>query len=326
MPEVLKAHLQSRLFVLVLLAFLPALVLFFYARSQIRDLQALVVDEQLSRAAEVASAEYVRLLADSEALLGALAQVPEIRDAQPSGCNAILRNALQVAPQYTTLSRIGLDGYLACGSLTPEQGLYLGDRSYFTVATTSGRFAVGDYALGRITGRPGVGVALPVAGSGAIRGVLAASIDLSKLADNALSVELAEGTSLTVLNPKGQVLVRTPTRADRAVGDTVGAMVGEGFPAMPERRGVVLHDGVDLDGFPRRFAVASLQGRDGTASGYVVIGADRSALAEEVESYARSELWILLVGALALAILAWVWGHYFLVEHAVADKRAAMAG
>ena len=326
MPEALKAHLQTRLFVLVLLAFLPALALFFWSSIQLDALRSQIMDEQLARSAQVATVEYARILAESESLLGALSQVPEIRAASNPACDAILANALRVTPQYTTMSRIGPDGYLSCGSLTPEQGLYLGDRAYFTLATTLEQFSVGDYALGRITGRPGVGVALPVEVDGSTRGVLAASIDLSQLADNALSVELVEGTSFTVLDRNGQVMVRQPIAPDPAIADTVGVMRPEGFPTMPEDRGVLLSDGVDLDGLPRRFAVSTLRGVDGSPRGYLVIGADRDALSREMAEMARQEQWILLIGAIGIAALAWIWGHYFLVRRAVEEKRAAVAG
>ncbi len=324
MPEALRAHLQTRLFVLVLLAFLPALVLFLYSGRQTKALQSRIVDEQLSRAASVASVEYVRLLAESQALLGVLSQIPAVRDGTSGECGDILANALRVTPQYTTLSRIGLDGYLRCGSLTPEQGLYLGDRAYFTLATTLGQFATGDYALGRITGKPGVGVALPIIsnGNGDTRGVLAASIDLTRLGTNALSAELAEGMSFTVLDRNGQVLVRQPIRPDPAIADSIGTMRGEDFPGMPDSPGISLTDGVDLDGFPRRFAVAALGERAGNGRGYVVIGADRDALVADIESMNRSQRWVLFFAAIALAALAWIWGHYFLVRRAVAAKRS----
>lgn len=323
MPEALRAHLQTRLFVLVLLAFLPALFLFVYSGRQTQALQRRIVDEQLSRSAAVASVEYDRLLAEAESLLGVLARVPAIRDGTSGECDRLLREALRVTPQYTTLSRIGLDGYLQCGSLTPEQGLFLGDRAYFTLATTLGQFATGDYALGRITGKPGVGVALPITQEGETRGVLAASIDLTRLATNALSAELAEGMSLTVLDRNGQVLVRQPIRPDPVIEDSIGTMRGEDFPGMPEGQGITLADGVDLDGLPRRFAVAALGG-SGEGRGYVVIGADRNALTSELESITRSQRWVLLVAAVLLAVLAWIWGHYFLVRRAVSEKRAAL--
>ena len=125
MPEALRAHLQTRLFVLVLLAFVPALALFFWTSRQLDDLKTRIVDEQLARSAEVATVEYTRILTESESLLGALSQVPEIRDASQPGCDAILANALRVTPQYTTLSRIGADGYCetANGAVTLARNL-----------------------------------------------------------------------------------------------------------------------------------------------------------------------------------------------------------
>jgi hypothetical protein len=324
MPEALKAHLQTRLFVLVVLAFLPALALFVYSSRQTTALRSQIVDEQLARSADVARVEYLRLLDEGESLLGVLSQVPAIRDVERSECDAILGNALRLTPQYTTLSRIGLDGYLSCGSLTPEKGLYLGDRTYFTLAMTLRQFAVGNYALGRITGRPGVGVALPVIVDGETQGVIAASIDLSRLAKNALSAELADGMSFTVVDRNGQVLVREPSRPDPAIADSIGTQTGDGFPGMPEGRGVQLVDGIDLDGFPRRFAVSNLSRGTGRDRGYVVIGADRDALVDEIASIAATGRSFLLLAAIGLLILAWVWGHYFLVRRAVEEKRAAI--
>ena len=75
----------------------------------------------------------------------------------------IVSDMLEHTPQYTTLSLIGRDGYLACGSLTVNGDLFLGDRAYYLLATTHGRFSVGEYAIGRITGKPTVGVAFPIA-------------------------------------------------------------------------------------------------------------------------------------------------------------------
>ncbi len=51
---------------------------------------------------------------------------------------------------------------MACGSLTPENALYLGDRAYFVRATSRNLFSVGEFTLGRITGKPVVGMALPL--------------------------------------------------------------------------------------------------------------------------------------------------------------------
>jgi len=91
-----------------------------------------------------------------------LAEFPEIRDGAPGQCNRRLASVLNHTPQYTTLTLIGMDGYLACGSLTVDGGLYLGDRTYFTRANATSRFSVGDFAVGRITGKPTLGVAYPI--------------------------------------------------------------------------------------------------------------------------------------------------------------------
>ena len=75
-------NLTSRVLLLVLIAFLPALGLYWYANREIRELQLSSQEQELLRATRETSVEYSRLLEESRVLLATLAQFPQIRDAQ----------------------------------------------------------------------------------------------------------------------------------------------------------------------------------------------------------------------------------------------------
>ena len=143
MADVSPRNLQVRLLVLVFIAFIPALGLFWYANRALRDLQLEAMSGDLVTRAEEVATDYRRLVQDGEAFLGALSEFDEIRTVAPTECNERLAAVLGHADHITTISVIGPDGYLACGSLSPESPLYLGDRVYYVRATSTNRFAVG---------------------------------------------------------------------------------------------------------------------------------------------------------------------------------------
>jgi len=322
-----ETRTHIRLLVLVVLAFLPAIGLYGIANQTLRERERDRQEEQLRQLARLSTAEYRRMVGESRQLLAALAEFPEIREARQPECQARLESVLRHTPQYTTLSVIGRDGYMACGSLTAEGPLYLGDRAYYLLATTQGRFSVGEYALGRITGKPTVGVAQPMgapqdmaeSGGGSdgddLENVLAASLDLTGLGRFGVQYELPSATTLTVLDRAGNVLVRRPART--AGGDTVGAQVGPDFPPLRAGPGdaLLMATGTDLDGVRRLFAVAPLSTLgDRTPEGFVVVGTTDEQILAAVEGVARRELRLLAVAGVLLLVLTWAFGHYGLVR------------
>ncbi|MEJ2204430.1 MAG: cache domain-containing protein [Gemmatimonadota bacterium] len=308
---------QLSLIVLVILAFLPSVLLYRYASNTLRQHRLQQHEAELLQIARVTGVEYQMLVEESRQILGALAEFPEIRDGEGRACDRRLASVLRHTPQYTTLSVIGLDGYLACGSLTVDGGLYLGDRAYYRLATTNQTFSVGDYALGRITGKPTVGVAYPImdADGANTERVLAASINLSALGARARDRALPEGTTFTVLDRSSNVLVRIPEGKHPLGYDTVGAAAPETFLAAPmEYREPFIEVGTDLDGVDRMFAVAPLRGGGARVAGFLAVGREQALLLAEVEEVVRAEFQFLALAALGVLILAWIFGHYALVR------------
>lgn len=309
---------QIRLFVLVILAFLPAVGLYVYANSILEEQEFRQSEQELVQFGHVASLEYNRLIAESEQLLGALAEFPEIRSGDPGTCGRRLARVLDHTPQYTTITLIGTDGYLACGALTLDGGLYLGDRAYFAQASATGRFAVGDYAVGRITGRPTLGVAYPILSGGEdrqVEAVLAAAIDLSDLAASAVRMGIPERASFTLMDRDGTILIREPAGRNPMGYDTVGAQAPEAFMALAAGvTGPTVIHGTDLDGLLRVFAVTPLRGVGLSPEGYLLVGQEEGLMAERAGAVVSQELRFLVSAGLVLMVLAWLFGHYALIR------------
>lgn len=317
MDDVTRARI--RLLVLVLLAFLPAVALYWVTSETLKERERSRQQQELAQLAALTLVDYQQLIDESRQLLAILAEFPEIREARQPECGRRLSSVLRHTPQYTTLSLIGSDGYLACGSLMPDGSLYLGDRAYYLLATTNGQFSVGEYAVGRITGKPTVGVAYPIA-EGTLMGiqnVLAASLDLSTLGELTAGTELPDYSTLTVVDRAGNVLVRIPSGRHPLGYDTVGAKVPETFPDVTGVSTVepVFLSGTDLDGVDRLFAVAPLRVNRTRAPGaHILVGKEEHMMLSAVESEAQRDLRLLAGGGLAVLFLAWLFGHYGLIR------------
>jgi hypothetical protein len=321
MPVVTSKNLQVRLFILVILAFIPALGFYWYANRELRDFQTIAKEEELLQRVRAVSSEYRHLTEDTRAFLGTLSEIPAIREGSFPECGELLEDILPHIPRFTTISVIGVDGYMTCGSLAPDEDLYLGDRAYFVRANAVRDFVVGEFALGRITGKAVLGMALPVVDEGEVQRVLAASLELETLAVEWGRTPLPEGHTFTILDSTGRIMARRPRTGDFTLADTVGARTGEGFPGMPEGREAGLVTGTDIDGVERVFAVAPLQGVAGNAQGYAVAGRPRATFLQEAEHVSEMQLRYMALGGLLLLILAWVLGHFWLVKGAGSPRQ-----
>jgi hypothetical protein len=315
MANVTTRTLQLRLLILVFVAFLPALGFFWYTNGKLRHLQLEAKEQELARRAQAIATEYRLLLDESRRYLSTLAEFPEVSSGRSPTCSEYLQRAMRHAEEYTTLSLIGMDGYLACGAVTPDGALYLGDRAYFTRASSRGSFAVGNFALGRMTGLPVVGVAQPIFERDQVAWILAASLDLGILADRVSETPLPDGYTFTILDPEKRVMVRLPQTGDFTLADSVGALAEIEFPSLPEGREPVIESGTDLGGVVRLFAVAPLRGSTGDPQGFLAFGRTQATLMEEVDAIVDFELRFLAGGALVLLILAWVLGHFWVARY-----------
>jgi len=312
MDDVSPRTLQVRLLILVFVAFIPAMGIYWYAGKQLRSLQLEARERELVYRAEGAAAEYRSMIHQSRAFLASLAEFPQIRNVHVPACTEYLGRITQHAPHFTTISVIGMDGYLACGSLTPEADLYLGDRAYFLRATSRKTFSVGEFALGRITGKPVLGVAHPILEGDEVKSVLAASLDLDLLGQRPGDRSLPPGYTFTVLDSNRRVLVRLPRHGGFTQADTVGATANEEFPSPPEGSRAALVPGIDLDGMERLFAVAPLLGPVGGGEGYVAFGRAHMSLLADVHEVAGHQFRFLALGGVFLLLLAWVLGTFWL--------------
>ncbi|MBI3458357.1 MAG: GAF domain-containing protein [Candidatus Rokubacteria bacterium] len=314
------ASLRTRLLLLVLLAVLPAFALILYTGVERRALAVRAVEEDALRLTRIAAAEHERLIEGARQLLVALAQLPAVRASDSAGCAALFASLHQQDRRYANLGAIAPDGTVFCSALPLPGPVSLADRPYFRHARDAREFAVGDYQVGRITGVATVNFGYPVVdGTGAVRAVVFAALDLGWLNQLAASARLPPEGRLTVADRTGTILVASPD-PERWVGRSLSA--GSLFQAVQTgREGVV--KGTILQGPPSLVAFTRLRGASEAGAAFLTVSIpERAAVAEANRLLARNLAALALVAGLAL-VAAWVAGDVFILRRVQALVRAA---
>ena len=294
------SSLRGRLLLLIVLATVPALGLTLYTNLEERQRTVAQVQADALRLARVVSADHERLVEGARHLLVALARLPAVRDGDAAACTALFPDLLKQYPRYSNLGVADPGGAVFCSALPASGPITVADREYFRRASATRDFAVGEYQIGRITGRAAVNFGYPVLDdAGRPQAVVFAALDLAWLNQLAARARLPEGAALTVIDRRGTILVRYPDPAE---------WIGQSAPEAPmvktilTQRGEGTADGPGLDGIPRLFAFAPLGGGTQEPAAYVSISIPTAlAFADADRTLTRNLRWMALVGALALA-------------------------
>src|SRR5258708_15256140 len=111
------------------------------------------------------------------------------------------------------------DGQIFCNAASWRDKVYSGDRLYFRLAKETGRFAMGEFQVGRVTGRAGINFGFPVRDAdNKVYGVAFAGLDLESLGRMAEATPLPPEGILSVVDVKGTILARKPAMRERIGG------------------------------------------------------------------------------------------------------------
>jgi signal transduction histidine kinase len=312
MARLSLASLRARLLLLVLLAVIPALGLTLYTNLEERQLRKALVYEHAMRLSRLVSADHERLIEDARRLLVNLARLPAVRDRNPASCNALFADLLAQHSSYAILGVIGTDGNVFCSALPMTGQVYVGDRAYFQRAIETRDFVIGEYQIGRVTGKATLIFGYPVLDdAGHVRAVVVASLDLAWLNELAKQAGLPPGSMLTVIDRNGTILSRYPDD-----GKWVGKLMPESLvlKAIAAQQGNGTTEVSGMDGIPRLFSFAPFGGAAQSADAYVSVGIPAAiAFAGANQILARNIAALGLVAGLALAA-AWAVGNLFIVR------------
>ncbi len=201
----------------------------------------------LMHAAESAAGRQANLIAQTKVFLRLTADLDAFASGGPAGCRETFRELQDQSPWLTSLVAFDPQGVALCAGTELPAGTSFADRRYFQEALAKGDFAVSDYIVGRITGKPIIVVAYPVIRDGTAEGVLAAGIDLASMNRIAEEAGSAEDAEILLLDSGLTVLAAYPQG---------NAWVGRNLTGQTGFAAAIIQDG------PGAMASAPLDGRE----------------------------------------------------------------
>jgi signal transduction histidine kinase len=204
-------HLRTRLFLLVVLAVLPALGVILFNDMEQRRFAARQAQEDALQLAQLAAAEQAQLIQGAHQLLSALAQLPAVREGDAKSCSELFAKLLNQYPVYVNLGVSRADGAVFCSASPLTQPVNVSSFTWFQRVMQNRDFSIGDYQKSAISDNFVLVVGFPIFDKQEqIAGVAAASLDLRWLSQLAVQARLPQEATLTAVDRNGVVVARHP--------------------------------------------------------------------------------------------------------------------
>ena len=199
---------RARIFVLVILAAFPALLLTVYSAVERRASTGNQARAELRRLVKLAAMQQWQVVEGARQMMVASSQILFTLLGDRKRCTEYFASLLaQNREAYHSMGLFTPDGQLFCNAASWRDKVYSGDRLYFRLARKTGRFAVGEYQVGRVTGKAGINFGFPLIDvDDKVYAVAFAGLDLENLG------RMAEATPLP---PEGTILARKPAMPER---------------------------------------------------------------------------------------------------------------
>jgi signal transduction histidine kinase len=294
--KVEMSSLLSRLFVLVAAAMLPAIAIQAYNEIDLRRTRKVEVQDEALGLAKLAAAEQQQIVQGVRQALIALSELPAIKAKDVQGCNAYLSRIKQRYPEFIAFFVVDMNGNTFCDSTREHKPSTAAGRAYFASAVKTGKFTVGEFAIGRVTGRNCLHFALPFYDDeDRMGGVVIAALSLDWLANYIANKGVPEGSALAITDRNGISLARYPDN---------GLFVGKKLPSGkdPLHYNGTVADIVNIDGV-RRIVGFSAVGGDLL----VGFGLDRAQTFTRIEHRTQRDVFFIVMSALLVLILT-AWG------------------
>ena len=285
---------------LVLLAVLPFFGLSLWQNFKQRATEKQRAVGEITALARLVAANEAGFVRNAHQLLATLTGFPALVLGTNKQFSEIhLQNLLKLTPDYINFGLIENDGSLFVSAVPPpRRGLNLADRAYFKRTIGTGRFAIGDFQVGRISEKPSLNFAYPVFDEAEkLQRVLFASLNLQIVSGAISNIDVPEGATVTILDRQGSVVARVPD-GERWMGKYVGE-VDLIRRALAAKTGVI--DGIGLDNVRRLYSIAQVS--DGREAALLVLVGVPTDLLFQASNEALTQS-LLLLSLLTLTVLA----------------------
>jgi signal transduction histidine kinase len=296
--------LLSRLFLLVAVALLPTIAIQGYNEVELRRSRQVEIQDQALGLAKLAAAQQQRIVEGIREVLIALSELPSIKREDAAECRAYLSTLKDRYPAFLTFSVTDLSGRSFCDTTLSTSGIGATGRPYFDTALRTRAFTIGEYSIGRLSGRRAIHFALPYYRDGAhISGVIVAALSLDWLADDLARKGAPEGASIAIMDREGTYLARYPDNerfVSKKMPDAVS--MSADFSQTVDR--------VEPDGVERIVAYAAAE----TEAGGILVsfGLDKARAFADIQRRTQRDVLLIVLSTSLVLVLTWLGARRFI--------------
>jgi len=293
-----------------------------YTASEQRRIAVGEIRKNVLQLAEFIAHEEEQILQGARQLLIALTKFIQKEDSQPSECNNFSADLLKQFRRYANIGAVKPNGEIYCSAVPFDHSPSAADQLWYRRAVETGDFAVGDYHVGRITGKPVLVLAYPsFNAAGDTRAVVFAALDLQWLNQHKFDIEdlLPDDFTITQIDENGVILSHQPA-SDQSPGPTMlgNSLVKE---ILSKKKGEIRAPGAQ--GKPFIYAFAPVHSSLRNRQVYVILGLSEKYAFADSNRILRRNLTLLGIVALAALLAAWFGSDLFIMRQVKAMTQAS---
>jgi signal transduction histidine kinase len=160
------------------------------------------------------------IIDNTRTLLTTLSHMTPVRKLDHADSQSILADLISEHRIFTSANIILPNGDLYVTTHPVMINVNYADRLWFQSVMKTQSFSLGEYVIGRLTGKPILSAAAPIMDEeGNLKAILGVGINLDALDVDPVKAQLPEGSVVTVIDQKGTILMRNP--ADGFIGKAI---------------------------------------------------------------------------------------------------------
>jgi signal transduction histidine kinase/CheY-like chemotaxis protein/HPt (histidine-containing phosphotransfer) domain-containing protein len=300
----MQLGLTGRMFLLVVIAVLPALVIQGVNEYTLRSSREDDIRQRVIQITKQFGEEMKEVREGASQLLVALGELDAVQEHDDNACNATFAKLKARFESYAYLGAADANGKVFCSS-RPQVVTSIADKEFFKRAFSEGDLAVGNYFLDPVTGEKLIHFAHLYRQPNGAPGVVFAALDLAWLSEHLKERGLTESQSILIADRLGNIIARLP-HPEQLVGKNMrksheGIMDGD-TAGWEEAKGV--------DGLARIFGYVpvALPPKDF----FLSAGQAKAEAFEPIDAATKRGILLILLGLLAASYLAWIGGRKFI--------------
>ncbi len=296
--------LTKRLLLLSAVVLLPGLATIAYNELELRSSRAQDVRDDVLRETRQVIGEVSRVFDSLKSVLLTASAAPVSESPDRAQCDAYLESVLRRLDYIAGIAIAEVSGDVKCSSHLASEA-NVADRPYFRQALEQGGFVIGEFTRGSTAGVALLPVALSILGDdGRPRGVAFAMLNLGWLQARMVERGMENGSSLTIADRNGVIIVRDPLPAQ-----FVGTQIPDAFVPLVRGSTSGMIDATSQDGTVRvlGYVPPALSG----IGLYVSTGAAKTEAFKLIDQATRTTFLLTLLSVATSLLLAWLMSSRF---------------